>query len=241
MRLAEEPRHRADSDSTLLLDIVSDAICPWCYVAKRRIEQAAAQFVDDGFFIDLHWRPYELNPEMPIGGMNRKEYRSAKFGSWARSQELDAEVANQAKVEGIVFNYEAMARTPNTRAAHQLIALSHKEGGSALQDKIVECIFAAYFTEGKDIGDIDVLSAIAQSAGFDAVDLPAKLRANEALPGVLADEKRAVSAGVRSVPSVLAARYLVFSGAQRSDDIVKAFKLAYGRIENDVNTKRLFE
>ena len=133
---------------TLRLDVVSDAICPWCYIGKRRLAAALPLLAAAGLELAVRWRPFQLNPDMPEEGIPRRSYRIAKFGSWARSQELDARVAAVGAAEGLEFRHELMARTPNTLAAHVLIDAAYAAGGADLQDRTVEALFAAYFTQG---------------------------------------------------------------------------------------------
>ncbi len=126
---------------TLNIDVYSDVICPWCFVGKHRLEKALAA-VKDRFEARVTWHPFELNPDMPKEGLNRKEYRSAKFGSWEKSLALDEQVKQAGAGEGIVFRHDLMERTPNTFDAHKLILLAGREG---FQDKVVDAVFHAYF------------------------------------------------------------------------------------------------
>src|ERR1700688_3835316 len=109
------------------IEVVSDAICPWCYVAKRNLDAAAAE-LRKNFSVDVKWLPFELNADMPKGGLDRKKYRSAKFGSWEHSQRLDAHVTEAGKAAGLDFHHERMERTPNTFDAHRLIWLRKRKG-----------------------------------------------------------------------------------------------------------------
>jgi hypothetical protein len=111
--------------ATLAIEVISDAICPWCWVAKRRLDSAIAALAPDAT-ASVTWRPFELNPEMPKTGVNRRAYRSARFGSWQHSQALDAQVAAAGRLEGLMFNHDKMERTPNTVDAHRLIWLVHQ-------------------------------------------------------------------------------------------------------------------
>src|SRR6202049_311684 len=120
--------------ATLAIDVISDAICPWCWVAKRRLDRAIAALAPD-VTASVTWRPFELNPEMPKAGLDRRAYRSAKFGSWQHSQALDAQVAAAGRSEGLIFNHDKMERTPNTVDAHRLILLARHQ---AQQDVVVE-------------------------------------------------------------------------------------------------------
>lgn len=208
----------------LELSVVSDTICPWCYVGKRRIERAIESLAAEGLDISLRWMPFELNPDMPAAGMDRRTYRAAKFGSWERSQALDAQVAAEGAREGIAFRHSRIARTPNTRASHRLIWLAGEVGGSALQNRVVEALFSAYFHEGRDIGDKAVLADIGASAGLDEVRVLALLDGDEGLGEVIMQEMAARSLGVSGVPTVMAGDLVLFSGAQRTPLVVQALR-----------------
>src|SRR2546429_8580901 len=145
----------------LVIEIASDVICPWCYIGKRRMEKALA-LLDGEVQPVIRWLPFELNPDMPQGGMPRAAYRQAKFGSVERGHELDARVAAEGRGEGIAFAFERIERTPNTSAAHQLIDLAQSQGAAG---RVVDALFRAYFEEGRDIGDAGVLNSIALGSG----------------------------------------------------------------------------
>src|SRR2546429_1905389 len=145
----------------LVIEIASDVICPWCYIGKRRMERALA-LLDGEVKPVIRWLPFELNPDMPQAGMPRARYREAKFGSVERGRSLDARVAAEGRGEGIAFAFERIERTPNTRAAHQLIALAQSQGKGR---EAVDALFHAYFEEARDIGNADVLQTIAAGAG----------------------------------------------------------------------------
>jgi predicted DsbA family dithiol-disulfide isomerase len=206
------------------LGIFSDTICPWCYVGKRRVERALRELAADGLAFTIRWRPFELNPGMPPGGVDRRAYRAAKFGSWERSQALDARVAAAGAEDGIVFRHDRIARTPNTRASHRLIWLAGTEGGPDLQARVVEELFAAYFTEGQDIGDHDVLAGIGERCGIPAARVAALLQSEEGVEAVVGDEQRAQTAGLTGVPTVLLDDLVLFSGAQPVPVIVAALR-----------------
>jgi predicted DsbA family dithiol-disulfide isomerase len=145
----------------LFIDIISDVICPWCYIGKRRLEKAVAAF---GGPVNGRWLPFQLNPTMPKEGVSRREYRTKKFGSWERSQELDARVVAVGKEEGIHFAFDRIERTPNTLDAHRLIGLAERKG---VQGAVVEALFRAYFTEGRDISNRQILLDVVAEAGLD--------------------------------------------------------------------------
>src|ERR1700687_5398637 len=137
---------------TLTVDVISDVICPWCFIGKRRLEKAVAAFGREQ--VRVRWHPFQLNPRILKGGMNRQEYPTAKCGSWERSLALDAQVAAAGRGEGIPFAFDRIMRTPNTLDAHRLIGLADTEG---VQDAVVEAVFRGYFVEGRDIRQNTVL------------------------------------------------------------------------------------
>ena len=208
--------------TSFLLEVVSDTICPWCYVGKRRLETALAAIGDDISF-ELRWRPFELNPDMPREGVNRKSYRSAKFGSWEASLQLDAQVKAAGASDGLDFHHERMEKTPNTLASHVLIDLA---GETDVQSDVVEALFRAYFVDGEDVGDPTVLAAIGAKAGLDQTAVEQTL-ADEARQAAVKAEARAFSqSGVSGVPTVLLNRFSLFTGAQRPEVIERALRKA---------------
>ena len=204
------------------LDIVSDTICPWCYIGKRRLD-AALDLIGDEIAFDIRWRPFELNPDMPREGLERRAYRSRKFGSWEESLALDAQVKAAGAVDGLDFHHERMAMTPNTLASHVLIRLA---GEGDRQGAVVESLFQAYFTDGRDIGDTDVLAEIGAGCGLDRAQVIAALN-DERLRSETGSEARGFAqAGVRGVPTVMLNRHILFSGAQAPELIAAGLRRA---------------
>jgi predicted DsbA family dithiol-disulfide isomerase len=200
------------------LSVVSDAICPWCYVGKRRLEQAIA-LMDGVQPIRVTWRPFELNPQMPKAGIERREYRMRKFGSWERSLALDAQMLEVGNSVGIAFRYDLMKRTPNTFDAHRLIWLA---GHLGVQDAMVETLFRGYFCEGRDIGDTAVLADLAAAAGIDREQAAAFLKSTGGTAEVAAEEEVAIHAGLSGVPTFVLDGRVLFSGAQPPETIAQA-------------------
>lgn len=191
------------------LFIFSDPICPWCYIGKARLFQALKQRPDHPFRIA--WHPFMLNPEMPPGGMDRRAYLEAKFGGQAGAVQAYLPVQEAAEASGLTINFERMARTPNTLDAHRLI---HWAGIEGRQTAVVSALFRAYFTEGRDIGDREVLANIAGVCEMDP-DMVARLFES----GADADDIRARDAdarakGVNAVPTFVVAGRHVVPGAQ---------------------------
>jgi predicted DsbA family dithiol-disulfide isomerase len=213
----------SDPAKTVLnLEVYSDAICPWCYIGKRRFEKAQ-QLLGERYELRIAWRPFELNPSMPPEGMDRKAYRSAKFGSWAKSQALDAEVAREAASEGLIFAHAKIERTPNTFESHRLVWLA---GTLGRQDAVVEAIFRAYFVQGKDIGDESTLVEIAATAGLDRHRVARFLASDEGRAEVREEAGEAQRLGLRGVPLfVLNGKYAT-SGAVNGDTLAATLKRA---------------
>ncbi len=200
------------------LSVVSDAICPWCYVGKRRLEQAFA-LMEGTPRPRVTWRPFELNPQMPKTGIDRREYRMRKFGSWERSLQLDAQLTEVGKSVGIAFRYDLMKRTPNTFDAHRLIWLAGQIG---VQDAMVETLFRAYFSEGRNIGDANVLAELAAIAGIERPRAEALLAGTDGSAEVAGEEEVAMRTGLSGVPTFVLDGRVLFSGAQPPEAIARA-------------------
>jgi predicted DsbA family dithiol-disulfide isomerase len=216
-----------NDQNTLTVDIVSDVICPWCFVGKRRLERAI-KALPSGKSVRIRWLPFQLNPQMPAEGMNRREYRTAKFGSWQKSQDLDSHVTAAGASEGIVFAHDRMERTPNTLDAHRLIALAAKVG---VQDAVVEALFNGYFTKGRDISDRKVLLDVVAEAGLD------RDRAESFLNGggdISEEENEARQIGVTGVPYFVINGAVGMSGARGVAEFLAAFEQA-STIQSDTS------
>ncbi len=204
---------------TLAVDVISDVVCPWCYIGKRRLEKAAASF---GGPVAVRWLPFQLNPTMPREGVSRREYRTKKFGSWQRSQELDARVIEVGNSEGIAFAFDRIERTPNTLDAHRLIWLAGEEG---VQDAVVEALFRAYFTEGRDIGNRQPLLDVIAEAGLHRHQAEALLNSDDGLEAVRESDQLARRHRVDGVPFFIVNGRITLSGAQSPDAFMEAFRL----------------
>ena len=212
---------------TARLDVVSDAICPWCWVGKRNMEGALEILArEDGERFAVHWRPFQLNPEMPREGVERAAYRAAKFGSEERSRQLDAQVAQAGAAAGVAFHHDRMLRTPNTVDAHRVIRLAGEQGGPILQNRVVEALFRAYFQEGRDIGDHAVLAAIAGEAGLDAALAERALAGGDGEAEVLEEDAGFRRLGLSGVPTFALQGHVLFSGAMPAENMAAAFRQA---------------
>lgn len=213
----------AESDrQNYLIEIVSDTICPWCYIGKQKLD-AALEMIGDDINFDVRWRPFELNADMPREGLDRKAYRSRKFGSWEKSLALDAQVHEAGETVGLDFHHDRMAMTPNTLFSHVLVRLAWETG---LQNEVVEAVFKAYFTDGLDVGDVNVLADIGSSCGIDRASIVKALTDDSLRKDVKSEATAFSEAGVNSVPSVLLNRHLLFSGAQSPERIADILRRA---------------
>lgn len=208
------------TDGTLL--VVVDTVCPWCWLGKRRLDAALSALAAEGLHLSRQWHPFQLNPDMPPGGMPRAEYRARKFGSVERGRELDARLAAEGAKDGLAFEFERIERSPNSLASHRLLRLAAREGGPALADAVAEGIFAAYFSEGHDIGDTAVLAEIGDAAGLPPGRAAAMLAGDELAAEVAEDAARA--AGIGGVPAIILGRHLLVSGAQQPEAMAAAIR-----------------
>lgn len=191
------------------LDIFSDPICPWCYIGKAQLDRAIAEAGGTPF--EVRWRVFMLNPSMPSEGMDRRAYLKAKFGGREAAVAAYASVVEHARAAGVPLDLEAMGRTPSTVDAHRLIGWAEVEGCAGA---VVDALFAAYFTEGRDIGDAEVLCDIADGAGMDA-SVVARLLASDAdVHEVRARDAAAREMGVSSVPTFVVGGRHAVPGAQ---------------------------
>lgn len=210
------------------LDIVSDAICPWCWIGKANMDAALAILEkEDGLRFSIRWRPFQLNPDMPVEGVDRASYRAQKFGSLERSRQMDAQVAEAGRRAGVAFRHDLMLRTPNTIEAHRLMRLAEPSG---LQHALMEAIFRAYFHEGRDIGDRAVLAGIGRGAGLDDATLDAFAEGHAARHEVMAEEEGYRRAGISGVPSFVLDRYLLWSGAMPAEQMAAGLRQAIAAI-----------
>ena len=211
----------------LTIEITSDFICPWCLVVDKRLNRAIAQLVDTPVEIKRIWYPFELNPTMPEAGMDRKTYRSNKFGSWEYSQTLDAQTMQAAINDGIQFRYDLMQVTPNTRKAHRLTWFAEQEGKAT---EMVERILNAYFTEGQDITDVETLAKLATEVGIDAAQVRAFLTSTVGVEEVKALERQTANRNIHGVPTIKIGKEMIV-GAQSIDVFLTALQTAVNELE----------
>jgi predicted DsbA family dithiol-disulfide isomerase len=212
------------ANSSLSIDIVSDVVCPWCYIGKRRLEAALAQR-DGHAQATVRWLAFQLNPDISAGGVDRRSYLERKFGGPDRAKQVYARVEAAGREVGIAFDFERIRRQPNTFDAHRLLAWAQDLDPLAA-DSLVERLFRAYFIEGIDIGDANALATLAGEAGFDSAAARAWLASDAGRAAVEAEEQRARDLGVTGVPFFVFNQRLAVSGAQPSEVLSDAIEQA---------------
>ncbi|MBT3465882.1 MAG: DsbA family oxidoreductase [Rhodobacteraceae bacterium] len=191
------------------LDIMSDPICPWCFIGKAYLDKALSAHPNHPFLIE--WHPFQLNPDMPANGMGRREYLEGKFGGKEAAVRAYAPVVESAKTAGVAIDFEGMQRTPNTINAHRLI---HWAGIEGRQTAAVSALFKAYFTDAHDIGDPDVLIDIAKSVEMNGDVVKRLLDSDEDLKLIQDRDKHSRKMGINSVPTFIIANQHAVPGAQ---------------------------
>lgn len=194
--------------TTHTIDVVSDVICPWCWIGKRHLTAALEEVAEDGLAFDVRWRPFRLNPDMPPEGRDRAAYRIHKFGSAERSAELDARIVQVGATVGLDFRFDRQPRTPDTLPAHRLLRFAEAVGTAS---EVKEALFQAYFHDGLDISDRALLDRIGAAQGVG--DVAARLAGDEALAQIEAEDLAARQGGVNGVPTFLLDRHVLVSGA----------------------------
>jgi predicted DsbA family dithiol-disulfide isomerase len=206
---------------SVAIDVVSDVVCPWCFIGKRKLERALEISASEAA-VPVTWHPFQLNPDMPAEGVSRADYLMKKFGAAGGGSNYDRVRAAGAAV-GIEFAFDRIVRQPNTLAAHALIAMAGERG---CQGEMVEAIFRAYFLEGKDIGDREVLTAIAAPLGIGADDVERTISDESVRAATREADERARAIGVQGVPFFIFDQRLAVSGAQDPEVLAGAMQQA---------------
>jgi predicted DsbA family dithiol-disulfide isomerase len=194
------------------IDFISDTVCPWCFIGKRRLARAIAMRPNIAF--DVRFRPYRLDPTVPKGGMDREAYMAAKFGKKDGISEAQRAIAAEGAKEGIEFDFAAIRKAPNTLDSHRLVRWAALTG---VQDDVVERLFAAYFENGEDIGDIRVLADIADLSGMDGAQIADMLESDQDVGLVEREDQLAHEMGVTGVPAMIFANKVAISGAREPE------------------------
>jgi predicted DsbA family dithiol-disulfide isomerase len=202
---------------SLRIDIVSDMVCPWCYVGKRRLEKALA--LRPEVEADIHWLPFQLSPDMPREGKDRQEHYASIFGA-ERAREIMEGMVRTAAAEGLRFETKPGARSPNTLSAHALMVLAAATPGVDTT-ALIEKLFAAHHSASEDLGNLDVLVRIAGEAGMDPDLVRQRLESGADEPAVQSLMAQARELGVSGVPFFIFDRRYAFSGAQPPEAIVE--------------------
>ena len=208
------------------IDIVSDVVCPWCYIGKRHVEQAIAQWQikHPDATVNVRWHPFQLNPDLPLEGTDRKGYLEQKFGGPQRAKEIYARVAAAGRAAGLELNFDAILKQPNTLAAHALMAYAQMVDDGAHADAVAEGLFKAYFVDGEFIGDVSVLVAIAVDCGLDGEATRAVLSQQATLDQIAAQDASARQQGISGVPYFIFNNKVAVSGAQPADALLDAME-----------------
>jgi predicted DsbA family dithiol-disulfide isomerase len=202
-------------------ELVFDLVCPWCFIGLRRLDRTLARRPD--VRLDLSFRPFLLNPEMPRGGMPRSEYLTRKYGGEERARRLHAAITEVARAEGLALRFDLIGRTPSSQDAHRLVRFAARHG---LGREAVDALFAAYFLEGRDIGDAAVLATVGGAIGLAAPELLRVLAGPEEAEAIAADNLRAHRMGINGVPCLVVAGRHAISGAQEPEVISRLLDVA---------------
>ena len=207
------------------LDIFSDTVCPWCYIGKKRLENALNKYKN--LKIKQTWRPFQLNPGIPPDGMDRQEYLISKFGSSDAAKTVYENIYEEGVKEGINFNFDLIEVTPNSFNSHRLLALAYN---SNMQEKVLDDLFESYFLHGKDIGDPNILLQIAIKHNIDAEEFKSYLSDQENIEPLANEEIQAKKMGIKSIPTFIVNKQIVINGAQTSENFELIFEKLKARI-----------
>jgi predicted DsbA family dithiol-disulfide isomerase len=211
----------APPKARLTVEVVHDLVCPWCFLGTRRLMRTLRRRPD--LLIDLIWRPFLLNPDMPRGGMPRPEYVIRKFGGEDRARRLYASIGEIGRNEGVLFRFDRIRRTPSSLDAHRLVKFAARHGRA---DALVEALFSAHFTDGLDIGNAASLALIAGACGLDRTAVRAFLAGEQEADAVHADNLRAHRLGINGVPCFVVAGHHAIAGAQEPEVIERLLDVA---------------
>ncbi|MGZ0187381.1 MAG: DsbA family oxidoreductase [Alphaproteobacteria bacterium] len=207
----------------MIIEIYSDTICPWCFIGMRRFARARAMRPDIPF--EIKWRTFQLNPWMPVEGMGRQEYLTAKFGSSDAGRVYD-NIRRVGQGEGIDFAFDQIDRMPNTVESHRLVRWAGREDPTYGETAVVEALFDAHFLDARDLGAADVLADIAGEAGFEYTAAKAYLESDEDREDIRAEDATARQMGIQGVPCFIVDGSYAVSGAQEPEYFMPLFDLA---------------
>jgi predicted DsbA family dithiol-disulfide isomerase len=212
----------------LVVDIVSDVVCPWCYIGKRKLEMALAELAvrEPAIAVTRRWHPFQLNPDLPPDGIPRDAYLEAKFGGQARAAEIYSRVKRVGEEVGILFDFDRISRQPNTFDAHCLIAWAQQRGDAFATDLLLERLFRAYFIEGRRLSDRDELINIASGAGLPEDEARSLLASTTGRSDVEAEDREARAVGIGGVPFFIFNGRTAVSGAHDPQTLLEAIAAA---------------
>jgi len=207
------------------IDVISDVVCPWCYIGQRRLAAAISRLPEDDAArrAAVRWHPFQLNPDLPQAGISRKRYLEDKFGGSGRAAQIYARVSAAGASVGIAFAFDRIEIQPNTRDAHRLVAWAQSHGDAS---DLVERLFHAYFVDGRALGDHAVLAAIAGEAGLPSDEARRLLDSGEGMDAIALMDQRAREIGVQGVPFFIFNQRIAVSGAQEPDTLLDAIAQA---------------
>ncbi len=211
----------APPKARLSIEVVHDLVCPWCFLGTRRLLRTLRRRPD--LLVDLVWRPFLLNPDMPRAGMARPDYVLRKFGGEDRARRLYASITEIGRAEGVLFRFERMRRTPSSIDAHRLVRFAARYGRA---DAMVQALFSAHFTDGHDIGDHGVLAGLASAFDLDGVAVRRLLAGDQEVDAIHADNLRAHRLGINGVPCFVVAGRHAIAGAQEPEVIERLLDVA---------------
>ncbi|MEM8794816.1 MAG: DsbA family oxidoreductase [Pseudomonadota bacterium] len=218
------------SAEPLIVDVVSDVMCPWCYIGKRRLEQALALAPEIN--VDIRWRPFQLDGTIPEGGMSRREYLANKFGGDDGARQVYARIEEAGEAEDLPFAFDMIEKSPNTLNAHRVIRWAMTTGH---QGKLVEELFRRFFVDGEDIGDSEILADAAEAAGMERDIVERLLAGDNDKNEVKAEIEQAQKIGVTGVPCFIIDQKYAIMGAQQPETLVQAFRQALAEREAEAS------
>ena len=208
------------------LDIFSDTICPWCYIGKKRLDNAITKHNHLEF--KQTWRPFQLNPGMAPDGMDRQEYLVSKFGSADAAKTVYENIREEGLKEGIDFNFDSIEVTPNSFNSHRLLAIAYEKN---IQEQVLDDLFESYFLKGEDIGNPNVLLGIAVNNSIDEDRFKNYLSNKDNIEPLANEELQARKMGIDSVPTFIVNKQIVINGAQTSEN----FELIFQKLSGNIN------
>ena len=225
-----------ETSAPLIVDVVSDIVCPWCFIGKRKLEQALGELAraDPSRGVTVRWHPFQLNPDLPPEGIPRTVYLTRKFGSASGAAERYARVTSVGETVGIPFRFDRIEQQPNTLDGHRLIAWAQQQGDAG---RLMERLFNAYFVEGRRIGDLDELARLAAECGWSEDDARDMLASDELREEVETASRRASEMGIEGVPFFIFDQRTALSGAHDAGTILDAISGARSRSRDEGRSK----